>query len=110
MSSSFEDLEVETLEEENSTWVSLSQMNFMNSFEDLDLAKSYESTVEIPNFGSRTCVVYEYIISEEDLVMAVYVDKLIMWPLKMKVSMTDEESISLNLDIDFTETNIPALN
>jgi len=110
MSSSFGDLEVETVEEENSTWVPLSQMNFMNSFEDLDLANSYESTVEIPNFGSRTCMVYEYIISEEDLVMSVYVDKLIGWPLKMTVSITGEDSISLNLDINLTETNIPALN
>ena len=109
MSSSFGGLESETVEEESSTWVPLSKMNFAETFEDLDLSDSYESTVDIAGFGSRTCTIYEYSISDEGLTMAVYIDKEIGWPLKMSVSMIGEDSISLDLDINLTETNISAL-
>jgi hypothetical protein len=109
MSSSVGGLESESVEEETSTWVPLSEMNFAEGFEDLDLNDSYESTVEIAGFGLRTCTVYEYSISDEGLAMAMYIDKSIGWPLKMSISMTDEDSMSLDLDINLAETNIPAL-
>jgi hypothetical protein len=56
-------------------------------------------------------MVYEYDISDEGLSMTVYVDKTIEWPLKMKMSMTNTElsGAELELDINLTETNIPAL-
>jgi hypothetical protein len=56
-------------------------------------------------------MVYEYAISDEGLTMTVYVDKAIEWPLKMTVSMTNTElpDGDLELDINLTETNIPAL-
>jgi hypothetical protein len=110
MSSSFGETIGEIVEDENSTWVPLSQMGFMNAFEEVDLTKSYESTVDIAGFGTRTCMVYEYALSDEGLTMTVYVDKEIDWPLKMTVSMTGEDSINLSLDINLVETNIPALN
>jgi hypothetical protein len=110
MSSSFGETIGEIVEDENSTWVPLSQMGLMNAFEEVDLTKSYESTVDIAGFGTRTCMVYEYALSDEGLTMTVYVDKEIDWPLKMTVSMTGEDSINLSLDINLVETNIPALN
>ena len=110
MSSSFGGTNVETVEDQNSTWVSLSHMGFINTFEELDLSNSYESVVDIVGFGSRSCTVYEYELSEEGLNMAVYVDKAIKWPLKMTVSMVGDDSISLSMDINLKETNIPALN
>ena len=110
MSSSFGETEGETVEDEQSAWVPLSEMDFMTEFEDVDLTKSYESTVDISGFGTRTCMVYEYEISDEGMAMTVYVDKAIGWPLKMTVSMDENElGLDLALDINLIETNIPAL-
>jgi hypothetical protein len=99
----------ESVENETAAWVPLSQAGFMNAFEEGNLTKSYESTVDIAGFGTKTCMVYEYAISDEGLTMTVYVDEAIGWPLKMTVSMTGEGSITLSLDINLVETNIPAL-
>jgi len=110
MSSSFGEFGGETVEDENSTWVPLSEMGLMNAFEDVEITNSYESTVSITGLGTRTCMVYEYAIAEEGLTMIVYVDKNIDWPLKMTMSMTNTELPSgLEVDINLTETNIPAL-
>ena len=113
MSSSFGDYGGTTEENEESAWVPLSEMGLMTAFEDeeVDLTNSYESTVNIDGFGTRTCMVYEYEISDEGLTMTVYVDKTIEWPLKMTMSMTNAElpDGGLELDINLTETNIPAL-
>ena len=112
MSSSFGEMNGETVNEENSTWVPLSEMGFMTGFEDEDvnLTNSYESTVNIDGIGTRTCMVYEYAISDEGLTMTVYVDKAIDWPLKMTMSMTNTELPGgLTADINIVDTNIPAL-
>jgi hypothetical protein len=112
MSSSFGEFGGDTEQNEESAWVPLSEMGLMTAFEDedIDLTNSYESTVNIDGLGTRTCMVYEYAISDEGLTMTVYVDKAIEWPLKMTVSMTNTElPTDLTLDINLTETNIPAL-
>jgi hypothetical protein len=112
MSSSFGTFGGETEENETSAWVPLSEMGLMTAFEDedVDLTNSYESTVNIDGLGTRTCMVYEYAISDEGLTMIVYVDKAIEWPLKMTMSMTNTElPTDLTVDINLTETNIPAL-
>jgi hypothetical protein len=110
MSSSFGDMDGEKVEDENSTWVSLSEMGFMTDFDDVDLTTSYESTVNIDGFGTRNCMVYEYAISDEGMAMTVYVDKAIGWPLKMAISSDENElGLDLQLDINLIETNIPAL-
>jgi hypothetical protein len=102
MSSSFE-----TVENETAAWLPLSQMGFMNVFEEGNLTNSFESSVDIAGFGTRTCMVYEYAISDNGLTMTVYVDKAIGWPLKMTASMTG--SYPMSLDINLVETNIPGL-
>jgi hypothetical protein len=112
MSSSFGEFGGDTEQNEESAWVPLSEMGLMTAFEDedIDLTNSYESTVNIDGLGTRTCVVYEYAISDEGLTMMVYVDKAIEWPLKMTVSMTNTElPTDFTIDINLTETNIPAL-
>ena len=111
MSSSFGEYGGETEADEESAWVPLSEMGLMTAFDDVDLTNSYESTVNIDGFGTRTCMVYEYEISDEGLTMTVYVDKTIEWPLKMTISMTNTElpGVNLELDINLVETNIPAL-
>lgn len=111
MSSSLGDFGGETVEDENSTWVPLSEMGLMNAFEDVNLTSSYEATVNVAGLGTRSCMVYEYAIAEEGLTINVYVDKNIDWPLKMTISMTNTElpSGDLKVDINLKETNIPAL-
>jgi len=113
MSSSFGEYGGDTEQNEESAWVPLSEMGLMTAFEDedIDLTNSYESTVNIEGLGTRTCIVYEYEISDEGLALTVYVDKAIEWPLKMTMSMTNIElqDGGLELDINLVETNIPAL-
>lgn len=112
MTSSFGEFGGDIEQNEESAWVPLSEMGLMTAFgdEDIDLTNSYESTVNIEGFGTRTCMVYEYTISDEGLTMTVYVDKAIEWPLKMTMSMTNTElPTDLKVDINLTETNIPAL-
>lgn len=94
-------------ENETAAWIPLSQMGFMNAFEEGNLTRSYESTVDIAGLGTRTCMIYEYAISDDGLTMTVYVDKQIGWPLKMTASMTG--SYPMSLDINLKETNIPGL-
>lgn len=107
ISSSFGDMDEE---DESVAWVPLSEMGFMTDFDDVDLTTSYESTVNIDGFGSRTCMVYEYAISDEGMAMTVYVDKAIGWPLKMAISSDQNDlGLDLQLDINLIETNIPAL-
>lgn len=100
----------ESVEDENTTWVPLSQAGFINAFDEGNFTESYEATVDIPGIGTRTCTVYEFEISDDGLTMTVYVDKAIGWPLKMTVS-TDEDllGLDLELDINLVETNIPGL-
>jgi hypothetical protein len=110
MSSSFGGMDGETVEDETSAWVPLSEMGFMAEFEDVNLTNSYESTVNIEGFGTRTCMIYEYALSDDGLAMTVYIDKAIGWPLKMTISAEENElGLDLALDIKLTETNIPAL-
>jgi hypothetical protein len=110
MSSSFGEMDGETVEDETSAWVPLSEMGFMAAFEDVDLTNSYESTVNIEGFGTRNCMIYEYVLSDDGLAMTVYVDKAIGWPLQMTISADENElGLDLALDIKLTETNIPAL-
>lgn len=110
MSSSFGEIDGEKVEDESSAWVPLSEMGFMTEFDDVNLTTSYESTMNIDGFGTRNCMVYEYAISDEGMMMTVYVDKTIGWPLKMSISADENElGLKLALDIKLTETNIPAL-
>ena len=112
MSSSFGEFGGDTEQNEESAWVPLSEMGLMTPFEegDMDLTNSYESTVNIEGLGTRTCMVYEYNIADEGLMLTLYVDKAIEWPLKMKMSMTNTElPEGIELDINLVETNIPAL-
>jgi len=111
MSSSLGEFGEETVENQESAWVPLSEMGLMTAFEEVELTNSYESTLNIDSFGTRTCMVYEYEIADEGLTMTVYVDKTIDWPLKMTISMTNTElsGVNLELDINLVETNILAL-
>jgi hypothetical protein len=97
----------ESVEDENTTWVPLSQAGFINAFDEGNFTESYEESVNIPGIGTRTCTVYQFDISDSGLTMTVYVDKAIGWPLKITASMTGIYPMSL--DINLTDTNIPGL-
>jgi hypothetical protein len=96
----------EPVESEQTMWVDLSKNQYM--IEDATLVNSYEANnLYVEGVGTRNCVVYEY--ATDGPTMTIYVDKATGWMLKMKVSMTGEDSVSLELDINLVETNIPGL-
>jgi hypothetical protein len=96
----------EPVESEQTIWVDLSKNQYM--IEDATLINSYEANnLYVEGVGTRNCVVYEY--ATDGPTMTIYVDKATGWMLKMKVSMTGEDSVSLELDINLVETNIPGL-
>ncbi len=97
-----------TITNKNSTWIKLSDFQFMNAFSDTNLTRSYDANVNLGNLGTRSCVVYEYATGGPTVM--VYVDKAMQWPLKMTISMSGEGFTSpLKLDITIQETNIPGL-
>ena len=94
------------VESEQTLWVDLSKNLYM--IEDAMLVNTYEANnLYIEGIGTRNCIVYEY--ATDGPTMTIYVDKAIGWPLKMSISMTGEESVSLELDINLVETNISEL-
>jgi hypothetical protein len=95
----------EAAEEEVTVWVDLSKNQYL--IEEGTLVNSYEANLPFEGFGNRDCIVYEY--ATEGPTLTIYVDKQIGWPLKMNVGMTGEDDLSLDLDINLVETNIPAL-
>ena len=97
----------ETVEDENSTWVELSKVGFVNAFSESNVTNSYDATMDFGSLGTRSCTVYEF--ATDGPTMTVYIDKAIGWPLKMKASMAGEDSLSLSLDINLVDTNIPGL-
>jgi hypothetical protein len=101
----------ESQEETNTTWIPLADMGFMNAFDEGNITKTYETTVNIPSIGTRTCTAYEYTVADDiGFTMTVYVDKAIGWPVKMSATMPVEGYADLQMDINLTETNIPGLS
>lgn len=89
-------------------WVDLSKNQYI--IENTSLINKYEATnLYIEGVGTRNCVVYEYATEDGGPTMTIYVDRTIGWPLKMKMSITGENSLSLELDINLVETNIKGL-
>lgn len=97
----------EIAENENSTWVELSDFSFTDAFSESNMTASYDATLDFGSLGTRSCTVYEYQTDGPN--MTVYVDKIVGWPLKMKATMAGEDSLSVSIDINLVETNIPAL-
>jgi hypothetical protein len=96
----------ETVESEQTMWVDLSKNQYM--IDNATLINSYEANnLYVEGVGTRNCIVYEY--ATDGPTMTIYVDKAIGWPLKMKISMTGAESVTLEMDITLVETNIPGL-
>jgi hypothetical protein len=95
----------EAVENEVTVWVDLSKNQYL--IEEGTLVNSYEANLPFEGFGNRDCIVYEY--ATDGPTLTIYVDKQIGWPLKMNVGMTGEDDLSLELDINLVETNIPAL-
>jgi len=95
-----------SVENETTMWVPLS--NNVYTVESGTLVNSYEAkNMYFTGIGNRDCIVYEY--TTDGPTMTIYVDKQIGWPLQMKLSMTGEGSVSLELEINLVDTNIPGL-
>ena len=95
-----------SVENETTMWVPLSSNVY--TVESGTLVNSYEAkNMYFTGIGNRDCIVYEY--ATDGPTMTIYVDKQIGWPLQMKLSMTGEGSVSLELEINLVDTNIPGL-
>jgi hypothetical protein len=92
-------------ESETTVWVDLSKNQYQ--IDEGTLVNMYEANLPFEGFGNRDCIVYEY--ATDGLTITIYVDKQIGWPLKMNIGMIGEDDLSLDLDINLVETNIPAL-
>jgi hypothetical protein len=92
-------------ENTTTTWVSRENMNFEP--EGLPLNSTYTAQVTIPNLGTRTCTVYEYV--SEGISATYYVDNSIQWPIKMVMTSPTVQGQSYNMDINLVDTNIPGL-
>ncbi|UCF45001.1 MAG: hypothetical protein JSW44_04395 [Candidatus Bathyarchaeota archaeon] len=95
----------DSVENEVTVWVDLSENQYL--IEEGTLVDSYEANLPFEGFGNRDCVVYKY--TTDGPTLTIYVDKQIGWPLKMNVGMAGEDDLSLDLDINLVETNIPGL-
>jgi hypothetical protein len=97
----------EIAENENATWVELSNPQFSNAFSECNMTAKYDSTIDFGELGTRSCTVYEYATDGPTII--VYVDKTVGWPLKIRATMSGEDAISVSIDINLIETNIPGL-
>jgi hypothetical protein len=97
----------EIAENENATWVELSNLQFSNAFSECNMTAKYDSTIDFGKLGTRSCTVYEYATDGPTII--VYVDKTVGWPLKIRATMSGEDAISVSIDINLIETNIPGL-
>ncbi len=98
----------EIVENENSTWVELSDLQFTDAFSETNMTAKYDATLDFGSLGTRSCTVYEY--STDGPAITVYVDKTVGWPLKMRATMSREGAISVSIDINLVESNIPGLH
>jgi hypothetical protein len=72
---------------------------------------TYEDHVYIEGLGTKYCKIYEFTqtgIESGNVVVTVYVDPEIMWPLKLSLDLTAENE-NILFDINLKETNIPEL-
>ena len=90
----------ESVTDENVTWVELGHGTYLMGGEEPD--EAYEATITLPGFGERRCMVYVY--KEGNVTTKLYVDKEIVWPLKVEV-----DSVLFKLELKLTDTNIEAL-
>jgi len=75
------------------------------------LKKSYEQEVYLEGIGVRKCNVYEYQSkTEPKSLMIMYVDKEVVWPIKIKYTTEATKMMpSMSLDLNLVESNIPGL-
>lgn len=95
-------------EYQNTTWMDLTKKVY--EIEGVKLKRTYEQEIYIEGFGTRKCIVYEYESTPSGSLMIYYVDKEVVWPVKITFSMIGAQDIpGLSIDLKITDTNIPGL-
>jgi len=89
---------------QNTTWVDLTKETYET--EGYTLKRSYDQDIYVENFGTRACTVYEF-EGENQSMTIMYVDKETFWPIKIKLTSTGTQAMSL--DLNLVDTNIPGL-
>lgn len=93
-----------TREFQNVSWYDLIKKSY--EIEGYTLKRTYEQEVYLESTGTRKCIVYEYEHRTGGL-MTLYVDKEVMWPIKIRFS--SEAAAALSIDLNLVESNIPGL-
>jgi len=76
---------------------------------DYSPSRTYEEQLYIENIGLRDCTVYEY---TNNGTIRYYIDKETAWIISIRIISTGtsfNSTMTLNLNIDLTKTNIPQL-
>ncbi len=99
--------------EQEINWVPKEKLSTFTweEMEGLALGSTYEDHVYIEGLGTKYCKIYEFTqthIESGDVVVTVYVDPEIMWPLKLSLDLTAENE-NILFDINLKDTNIPEL-
>ena len=82
-------------------WVNKTDINFQPDGE--TLARTYDAQIITKNFGTRTCIAYDYV--NEAINATYYVDKILVWPIRI-VYQTSFENQTYSIEINLKETNI----
>jgi hypothetical protein len=101
------------LNEQETNWVQKEKLgtSALEMIDGFALGSNYEDHVYIEDLGTKYCEIYEFTqtdIEFGDVIVTVYLDPEIMWPLKLSLDLTAEnENVLFN--INMSDTNIPEL-
>jgi hypothetical protein len=101
------DTPVGSRETQNTVWIDITkEFRFNESM----IIRSYEQEVYVENFGTRNCIVYEYASTPPGSLITIYVDKEVVWPVKITFTIAPTQDIpGISIDLKITDTNIPGL-
>jgi hypothetical protein len=96
---------ISSIENTTTFWVNREDMNFQP--EGMVLTSTDTTQVTLPNFGTRSCTIYQY--RNENITNVFYIDNILHWPLKMTITFHEIHSPSYQIDITLVDSNIPGL-
>lgn len=90
---------------QTSKWIDKATLNFQPG--GLNLTRSYNAQVTVPDLGTRNTIVYEY--ASEGMNVTFYVDASARWPIKISLGLPLFEGETYTINMMLTETNIAGL-
>jgi hypothetical protein len=94
-----------TLSDKTILWVDKTNINFQPKGE--ILAGTYNTKIIVRGIGIRECIAYDY--ANELINATYYVDKVLLWPVRIVYSTTFENQ-TYQIEFNLKDTNINGLN